>query len=143
MILIDDIGWITCQEMTDVFEGFTTHGDAGIDGAGSDVGGEYDILQSVEGFCDVRFVFEDIQGCTCYLTFFQYFGQCLLIDNSSPGCIDENGCRFHQTQFTLSDQVPGSGSQGGMKSDEVGFPEQGIQFDPWVTRELRCGDYSK
>lgn len=70
MILIDDIGWITCQEMTDVFEGFTTHGDAGIDGAGSDVGGEYDVLQSVEGFCDVRFVFEDIQGCTCYLTFF-------------------------------------------------------------------------
>ena len=57
MILIDDIGWITCQEMTDVFEGFTTHGDAGIDGAGSDVGGEYDVLQSVEGFCDVRFVF--------------------------------------------------------------------------------------
>ena len=38
MILIDDIGWITCQEMTDVFEGFTTHGDAGIDAAGPAAG---------------------------------------------------------------------------------------------------------
>src|SRR6202022_723269 len=95
------------------------HRRAGLDGGAADMRQEDDVAQAHERGVDLGFAFVHVKASPGDPSLGQRLSQRRLVDNGTPGRVDEVGGGLHLAQGGAVDQVAGLASEGDMDADEI------------------------
>ena len=90
----------------------------------SQMGGEDDVFQGEQAGMDLGFIFVNIESSPTQVTALEGLHQRCLIDNRSPGRVDQDAAGFHLLEGFFADQVVRFGGEGAVQRDDVALGEQ-------------------